>query len=72
MRLQGAEVDGAAGNSDKREARCYKPPVWYLFGPFSADHRRDSRQGLKSICRLDEATDVLLGACPYGGGRMCG
>lgn len=47
MRLQGAKVDGAAGNSDKKEICCYKPPVWYLFGPLPADHRRDSGQGLR-------------------------
>lgn len=62
VRLQGAEGDGAAVNSDKRETRCYKPPVWHLFGPFPVDCRRDSGQGLKWICKLDEVTDALLGA----------
>lgn len=62
VRLQGAEGDGAAVNSDKRETRCYKPPVWHLFGPFPVDRRTDSGQGLKWICKLDEVTDALLGA----------
>lgn len=62
VRLQGAEGDNAAVNSDKKETCCCRPPVCYLLGPFPADRRRDSGQGLKWICRSDEATDALLGA----------
>lgn len=53
---------GDAVNSDKRETHCYKPPTWYLFGPFPADRWRDCGPGLEWIWEWDEVTAALLGA----------